>query len=262
MARLRVVFPRRRGRHALFALAVAAPPAAEETPRDPNDLPRMRAPGGQPQTDQNNWEPGAYTSNRSSRRRFALTVKPLFSAIRLPFVGRPNAPIYGGGAGIDADLQLHPVVWLRLGGSIAGHPVPNEFQTNQDDEIVQVAQRGSLTAAQAGLGVVFAFDFGRVLPMLDAGVGGMLLRPPAGDRDGQLGSECADGGVCDTGLVCASDNVCRQGLLFEVHAGFAVDVLIREHLTLGAGVRYFAIATDPGTFPIYTHVLGRLGVRF
>jgi hypothetical protein len=234
-------------------------------PRDPNDLPPMPPPGGQPRPDDLRWDP-AFANHFGERRRVQLTLMPIYASVRLDFIGRPQPaarnPMRGGGGGLELDIELLRPFWLRLVASHTVHPVDDRFATNDDDEIVQTAARGNVQATDAGLSAVYAMDFGRILPLLDVGLGVLWLRSPAAVVDGQLGGECLQSGACDPGLVCASDNTCQMTPVLELHAGVAVDVLITDRWTVGAGLRYFALLSNPAVYPVYLQGTVRGGIRF
>src|SRR5690606_5740965 len=108
----------------------------------------------------------------------------------------------------------------------------------------------------------YAFDFGRVLPIIDVGLGGLWVVTPQGVADGQRGRTCTSNSQCDVGLVCDADNTCRVSPVLDLNAGLVVDVRVTEHLVLGAGFRYFAFLTAPADFPIYLQGSLRLGLRW
>jgi hypothetical protein len=226
-------------------------------PRDPNDAPFLAPPAGQPprNTELRLREP--YTP----RRRIQLTLLPAYAALHLDFIGRPSEPIRGGGAGVAVDIQLLDFLWIQVQGGHTIHPVQDEFVKNED-VVQKVAAAGNVMATQAGLGLLHAIDLGRFLPFFDAGVGAMIITSPTGVQDGQRGSPCRGDGSCDTGLVCGSDDVCRPGLVPEIHAGLGLDILIGDRLAVGAYVRYHALLRDPATFPVYLVGAARLALRF
>jgi hypothetical protein len=221
----------------------------------------MRAPDGQPPTDEHRGDV-EHAGGWSNRRRVHLGITPLYAAYRLAFLGRPVQPIRGGGVALDVDVHLVEPVWLRLSASYSGHPVQREYTPNDDDEPVLSANAGTIHTADFGGGVMFAMDLGRVIPMLEAGLGIMVVSTPPAVLDGQRGAACLDGGGCDVGLACASDNVCRQSVIPEAHAGAAIEILLRDRWTLGASIRYYALLLAPTVFPIYLQAGVRVGVRF
>lgn len=247
--------------------AQAAEPGSRDppltAPRDPNEAtPFMAPPNGQPRTDQQRWDPPTVTG-RSSRRRIQLSVAPSFASFfGSRFLGRPDAPTRGGGAAIEADIRLVEPVWLRLSLAHSVHPVQDEYALDDSDKPVQTAAKGNIQATHAGLGVAYGLDLGRVMPLIDVGVGALWIRSPPAVQDGQLGGACMDTGACDTGLVCGAENTCRVGTTPAAHAGLAVDVLLGDRWTVGAGLRYFALISAPGTFPVYLTASVRLGTRF
>ncbi len=240
--------------------AAPAPLEPREIPQDPDlAMPRLRAGGRQPATDEHRRQL-PLVSNRARVRHVALMISPIYAAFRMAFLGRPRTPLRGGGVAFDVDIALWRPVWLRLGASYSGHPLTAQYDV-QDDTTTPLAPGGTLHALAAGGAVVFGMDIGRVMPMLEAGAGIMVLRGPAGVQDGQLGRACLSGG-CDVGLQCAADNVCRQGALGEIHAGAGIEVQLADHLSLGATIRYFALLSAPTVFPVYLQAGLRLGVRF
>lgn len=232
-----------------------------EPPRDPNELPFMDPPYGQLRLDDQQRFASDFRGRFHRRRRVQLTVQPLFASVRTRLIGRAPAPMRGGGAGLDLDVHVWRPFWLRASASYSAHPLKRELSVD-DDEVTETARRGLLHAAQAGVAAVYALDIGRVIPLVELGVGALWFRTPDGVQAGQFGGECMQGGVCDAGLVCASNNTCQQGTLFELHAGIAVDVKVTEHFTLGAGLRYFAFLSDPAVFPVYLQASARLGIWF
>jgi hypothetical protein len=248
--------------------ARAAPAGSDEAPApiarpvDPDAAtPRMRAPDGQAPTDDRRRDLD-HAGGWSSRRRVHLGVTPLYSAFRMAFMGRPAGAIRGGGVALDLDIHLVTPVWLRISASYTGHPVQKEYAVAEDDSIVLSANAGAIHTADVGGGVVFAMDLGRVIPMLEAGLGVMVVSTPKAAQDGQRGAACLEGGGCDVGLFCAGDNVCHQGAVPELHAGAALEILLKDRWTLGASLRYYALLLAPTVFPIYLQAGVRLGVRF
>ena len=117
-------------------------------------------------------------------------------------------------------------------------------------------------AAHDAGGAVVALDLGRFIPLIEGGIGALRVTTPPGVASGQLGETCLDNNVCDVGLTCGGDNTCHQGLIADLYFGGAVDVLVRRHLSLGFQIRYHALLTAPGKFPVYLVGGLRLGVRF
>lgn len=245
----------------LHAVPVAAEEPAPPRPRDPDTAPRMRAPAGQPQTDDRRRDLPLATG-ASSRRRIALAISPLFASYRLGFIGRPNAPIRGGGVGLDVDVLLVQPVSLRVSASYTGHRVQDVYAREGDAAPMLTARGGTIHSTDFGAAVVFTMDTGRVRPLLEAGIGVTLLRSPTGVQDGQLGGKCLSGGGCDVGLACAGDEICRQGVVPRLHAGAGIEVLLGDRWSLGATIRYYALLLAPTVFPVYLQAGLRLGVRF
>ncbi|MBK8237538.1 MAG: hypothetical protein IPK74_18500 [Deltaproteobacteria bacterium] len=237
--------------------------AATARPRDPNDAPMMAPRGGQPPTSDrrlgDDWSRG-----RSSRRRLALSVAPIFASYRLAFIGRPLQPARGGGLAVDLDVQLLAPLWLRVGASYSAHALFDQFERPEGEAPQQTARRGVLHTVDAGGALLLAMDLGRVRPMLEAGAGILLMRQPRDPvQDGQLGGACIDGGGCDVGLFCATaQNVCRQGVVPCLHAGAGIEVLVADRFSIGVMLRYFALLLAPTVFPVYLQTGVRATVRF
>ncbi len=238
-------------------------PATPPRPVDPEvATPHMRAPGGQPADDRRRWD-GNWADHASSRRRVALSLTPLFASYRMAFLGRPLRPIRGGGIGTDLDVEIVSPVSLRLSASYTGHRVEDEYDNPDDDAPTLIARRGTLHTLDLGGAVVFAMDIGRARPILEAGLGGTIIRPPRSAMDGQRGGVCLAGGGCDVGLVCATqENMCRQGVVPRVHAGAGIEVRLNDRWGVAAMVRYFALLSAPSVFPVYLQTGIRVSVRF
>lgn len=222
----------------------------------------MPAPNGQPPHDSRRWQP-PYVTDTSRQRRVQLTLMPSYASFRIAFQGRPSGlPVRGGGVIGELDIRLWRTMWLRLSALHTAHPVGDERSRNDDDELVQTAKAGTVRATGASLGLAYAFDLGRFLPMIDLGLGGLWVRSPDAAQAGQFGGECLDDGSCDAGLVCSSDNQCRVGAIPALHGGFGFDVLLGAHWAVGMGIRYYAVATAPTSFPIFLTGSLRAAVRF
>lgn len=237
-------------------------PAAEtEAPRDPNELPPLPPPGGQPQPDSLRRDVD-HASSRSRRWHAVLTASPLYASFRLPFLGRPSVPVRGGGFGLSAMVPVWHPFGLRVAASHTVHPVFDELARAEDEPPERVARRGLVQATHAGVSATFALDIGRVRPTLDAGVGGLWMRSPEAVQDGQLGGECLEGGGCDTGLACNAENMCVAGVVPQVHGGFSVDVMIADRFAVGGELRYFALIAAPTSYPVYLLAGLRASLRF
>jgi hypothetical protein len=250
------------------ALAVepagARPAEPTATPRDPDELPHLRPPGGQPRPESARWSP-RFTDPFGERRRLQLTLMPVFAAMRLDRVGRPSGarnPIRGGGTAIELDVELFRPLWLRFIGSYTAHPVDDEFTRDDAGEPVQTAARGQIHVGNIGASAVYALDLGRFIPLIDLGLGVMWLRSPAAVVRGQQGGQCRPGNVCEAGLVCGADNTCQPTPVLELHGGIALDVLLGTRWTVGIALRYFALLSEPSVFPVYLQAGARGGVRF
>jgi hypothetical protein len=233
--------------------------------RDPNEAPFMKGPAGEARPDGTRSFDPDFAEGEDSRRRFQLTLTPLFASFPIAFVGRRTAltdPTRGGGAGLDLDIRIYRPFWLRFTGTYSGHPVPDVYGRDANGVSVRTAHRGTFHAGYVGAGVVYAMDYGRVLPLIELGPGVMFLRGPEAVQTGQMGGECREGS-CDAGLRCVPEqNVCQPWPVMTVHFGLAVDFMVNARWSVGLGLRYFASLTAPANYPIYLQAAARLGVRF
>lgn len=247
---------------ALALPAVALPePAAGAPARDPNDAPFMPDPEGQPVSAPLRRDVD-HASPRSRRHRVLLTAAPVYASFRVPFLGRPQVPVRGGGFAAAAHVTLWRPLGLRASVAHTVHPVSDHFVRNDDDELEQTAGAGLYQATHAGLSATYTMDLGRVWTTLDAGAGGLRLQGPEAIGDGQLGAACRSEGVCDTGLVCGSDNVCAVGVTPQIHGGFSVDVMLGDRFAVGGELRYFALLSAPTSYPVYLWAALRASLRF
>jgi hypothetical protein len=246
-----------------MAAGLAGAPAASGAPlpRDPNERPPLPDPDGQPMPDSLRRDVD-HTTSASSRRRVVLTVAPVYASFRLQFLGRPQIPVRGGGVAVAAQMAVWRPFGLRVTASHTLHPVNDEYARDDEDALVHTAGAGLMQATQAGLSATYTMDIGRVVTTIDAGAGGLWIRGPQAVQDGQLGGTCRSDGVCDTGLSCSAQNVCRVGLTPHIHGGFAVDVLLGDRFAVGGELRYFALLTAPMTYPVYLLVALRASLRF
>jgi len=265
MGSVAVRTPRRRRSAAMaLATALALPPVAAAEgapPRDPNDVPLLADPEGQPAQDARRRDVD-HTSAASRRQRVVLTVAPAYASFRLQFLGRPQVPVRGVGVLVAAHVPLWRPLGLRVTASHTVHPLRDEFTRDEDDAIVQTAGAGLLQATHAGISATYTLDLGRVVTTLDAGGGGLWMRSAAAVQDGQFGGTCLPQGVCDTGLVCSADNVCRAGLNPQLHGAFSLDVLLGDRWAVGGELRYFALLSAPMVYPVYLLAALRASVRF
>jgi len=267
MGTVAVRTPRRAVRQLLAATAalvtaLAAPPSAlAAPPRDPNELPPLPDPEGQP-VQHSVRRDVDHTSSASRRSRVMLTAAPAYSSFRLPFLGRPRVPVRGGGVMVAAQVALWRPLGLRVTVSHTMHPVEAAYTRDDDDGIVQTAGAGLVQATHGGLSATYTMDLGRVTTTLDAGGGGLWMRSPAAIQDGQLGGTCLPQGVCDTGLACSAENTCRVGLTPDLHGGISVDVQLGNRFAVGGELRYFALFTAPMVYPVYLLAALRASVRF
>jgi hypothetical protein len=228
---------------------------------DPNDAPFMADPEGQPASDTRRRDV-VHVTSASSRRRVILTAAPLYASFRLPFLGRPQIPVRGVGMMVAANVALWRPLGLRVTASHTLHPVNREFARDDEDALVQTAGAGLVQATHAGLSATYTLDLGRVSTTIDAGPGGLWMRSPPAVQDGQLGGTCLAEGVCDNGLACSAENVCRVGLNPVIHGGFAVDVMLGDRFAVGGELRYFALLSAPMVYPVYLLAALRASLRF
>lgn len=238
---------------------------------DPNDAPFMPPPNGQLRT-VSAGKPDPMTRGYSNRRRVQLTLLPAYAALRLPFLGRPGSscaggldcsPIRGVGASFELDVRLVRWLWLRAGVAHTVHPVEdNYFEDEEEGTVEQVARGGVINATSFGLSGVYPIDLGRVLPLLDFGAGAMIIDTPDAAITGQMGGACREDGLCDTGLTCTADQVCRPTLIPQAHVGVGIDVLLGQHWSAGIQVRYYAMLSQISVFPTYLVGALRLAARF
>ena len=241
--------------------APSVPEALGDEPADPNDEAFLRAPNGQLQQ----WSRGApHGRSREfrSQRYFAVTGGPIYSVLRWPFVGRGNTRVRGAGAHLELDARILRFLWARLQASYAAHPVEDLGLEEEDGSLTPIARAGRIDVTQGGLGLVYALDLGRFLPLVDVGAGLLWLRTPDAVQDGQRGGACAEGGGCETGLQCSAANICEPVPVPMVNAGMGIDILMGQHWHVGLHVRYFALLSNPSDFPVYYTGAIRVGARF
>lgn len=236
-------------------------PSACSPSHDPNERPPLPPPNGQPAPDSLRRDVD-HTTAASDRQRVMLTLSPVYASFRLPFFGRPSVPVRGGGVAVAAQVAVFRGFGARLTASHTVHAAYDEYARDDDDNLVQTAARGMIQGTHAGLSATYTMDLGRVLTTLDAGAGGMWIRSPDAVQDGQLGGSCRSEGVCDTGLACGADNVCRVATTPQIHGGFSVDVLLGDRFSVGGELRYFALITAPTSYPVYLVAALRAGLRF
>lgn len=233
-------------------------------PRDPNETPFMRAPNNQVGNWQSPSRRSEVTRGFSSRRKFQLTVLPVYASFRLPLRSREDQlPLRGVGAALEFDIQLVRWLSLRITASHTVHPVEEVKTVDEESEEVSTrANEGMYQASNAGVGVVYPIDLGRFVPLVDFGVGGIFMQAPQAAVNGQQGGQCRDDGTCDFGLACSAANVCEPTIVPELHIGAGMDVLLGDHWAIGLHVRYFALLSDPANFPVYLQGAIRLAARF
>lgn len=248
--------------HGEVSAEPAADPFASAPPRDPDDTPFMPAPNNQLGT----WSTGRarpLTRGFDDDHRIMLSVVPTYAVIHVAYIGSRPRPLRGGGVAIEADVRLARWLFLRVFGSHTLHPVFEEQGINSEtNEVVLLAKGGLVQATNTGASIVYALDIGRFVPRVDVGAGLLLARSPEGVQSGQWGQQCRQGGVCDLGLSCTVDNVCRPTAHPEFHAGIGFDVMIGRHWAAGLAVRYYALFQAISMLPIYLHGSLRLSARF
>lgn len=254
-----------------LALAVTTTHAAEDDPldaprRDPNEAPFLDPLHGGASADGNRTYEGRHEPRWGHRDSVRLTLSPIFASLRVPLAGRPSRaldPFRGGGAQFDVDVPVwrRASLWMRLTGSYSGHRLPDAFARDSDDELQRTAAAGTLHVGHAAFALLYAMDRGRLQPMLEAGLGPLWARTPKGITDGQPGQACLSDDVCEFGSICDGD-VCRPSTTFAIHAGVGVEVELTEHTSVGLGLRYFALVSNPQVYPVYIQAALRLGVRF
>jgi hypothetical protein len=222
----------------------------------------MAPPNNQPRSAPNLHAPPLAPSSLPGRR-LALTFAPTFASFRMPLLGRLSARHAGVGLGLEGDLQLARWIWLRGLASYTAHPL-EESRTQDPDSlaVLSLANAGTMHVLNGGVSGVVGVDIGRWSPLLDVGVGTFRIGTPTGLLAGQRDQPCIDASGCDTGMVCGADNVCRPGLLPELHAGLSLEMQLRRHLAVGFLLRYFALLTAPLNYPVYLTAAVRLTARF
>jgi hypothetical protein len=237
-------------------------PFSEPPPRDPDDTPFMPPPNNQ----LSQWSRGReqpLTRGFDDDHWVQLSAIPTYAALHVPFIGRGPAPLRGGGIALELDVRVVRWLFIRAYGSHTLHPVFEETSFDEENnEVLLLANGGLVQATNTGLAVVYVLDLGRFSPRVDVGAGLLFVRSPPAAQPGQWGAECREGGVCDLGLSCSADEICRPAPFPEVHAGIALDVLLGQRWTVGLGVRYYALLQALSQLPVYLHGSVRLGVRF
>jgi hypothetical protein len=237
-------------------------PFAEPAPRDPDDSPFMAAPNNQLGT----WSAGRtrpLTRGFDDDHRVMLSVVPTYAAIHVGFIGRGAGPFRGGGVALELDVRVVRWLFIRVFASHTVHPVFDESALDDESgEVVPLASAGLLQATNPGGSIVYALDIGRFVPRVDVGAGMLFVRSPQAVQSGQWGGECRQGGVCDLGLSCNADDICRPAPQPEFHAGIGLDVLLGQRWSVGVAVRYYALLQAISELPIYLHGSLRLSARF
>lgn len=237
-------------------------PFASPPPRDPDDAPFMPAPNNQLGT----WSAGRVrplTRGFEDDHRVMLSAVPTYAAIHVPFIGRGDAPLRGGGVALELDVRVVRWLFVRVFASHTVHPVFEERGINSEtNEVVLLANGGLVQATNTGASIVYALDIGRFVPRVDVGGGLLFVRSPVAAQAGQWGGECREGGICDLGLSCNVDDVCRPTPYPEFHAGVGFDVLLGRRWAVGLAVRYYALLQAIASLPIYLHGSVRLSARF
>ncbi|WP_181198326.1 hypothetical protein [Enhygromyxa salina] len=237
-------------------------PFEAPTPRDPDDAPFMPAPHNQ----LGQWSAGRerpLTRGFDDDHWVQLTAAPTYAALHVPFIGRGSTPLRGGGATLELDLRVLRWLFVRVYGGHTLHPVFEETTYDEDEgEVVLLANEGVVHATNTGAALVYALDIGRFVPRVDVGAGLLFVRSPPAAQPGQWGAECRQGGVCDLGLSCNAEEICRPTPFPEVHAGIGLDILLGQRWAVGLSVRYYALLQALSQLPVYLHGSARLSVRF
>ncbi len=245
----------------------AAPPDPLEPPRrDPNTAPFMAPKHGGASPDGTRTYANEHGPRWGHRDRVRLTLSPLFASLRTPLAGRSDSaldPHRGAGAQFDVDVPIWRPIWLRMSGAYSGHRLPAASARNEDEAFEPTAAAGTLHIGHAAAALLYAMDRGRLQPMLEVGIGPMWARTPKGVLDGQPGQACLGGTVCEIGLSCDVEaNVCRPATTFVVHGGVSLDVEVTRRTSVGLGLRYFALLSNPQVYPVYVTAALRFGLRF
>lgn len=237
-------------------------PFEQPPPRDPDDTPFMDAPHNQ----LGQWSVGR---SRPLTRGFdddhwvTLSAVPTYAAIHVPLIGRGPGPFRGGGIALELDVRVVRWLFIRVFGSHTIHPVFEETSFDPDEnQVSRLANGGLIHATNSGASLVYALDIGRFVPRVDVGAGLLFVRTPAAAQPGQWGAECRQGGVCDLGLACSSQDICRPTPAPEFHAGIGLDVLLGHRWAVGISLRYYALLSAISDLPIYVHGSLRLSARF
>ncbi len=237
-------------------------PFAEAPPRDPDDSPFMPAPNNQIGT----WSAGRrrpLTRGFDDDHWVLLSAVPTYASLHAPLIGRGPGPYRGGGVALELDVRVVRWLFIRVFASHTVHPVFEESSFDEDSgQVLQLANGGLVRATNPGGSIVYALDVGRFVPRVDVGAGMLFVRSPEAAQAGQWGGECRQGGVCDLGLSCSADDVCRPAPVPEFHAGIGLDTLIGKHWSIGFAVRYYALLSAISDLPIYLHASLRLSARF
>lgn len=241
--------------------AEAGDPFADPPPRDPDDAPFMRPPHNQ----LGQWSAGRerpLVPSWDDDHHVQLTAVPAYAAFHVPFIGRGAGPFRGGGASLELDVRVFRWLFVRAYASHTVHPVFAEADYDEDDGVTELAEGGLIQATNTGLSLVYALDIGRFVPKVDVGAGLLFVRSPSGPQAGQWGGECRANGVCDLGLSCSAEEICRPTPVFEGHVGVALDVLLGRRWAVGLGVRYYALVSALTELPVYLMASVRLSARF
>lgn len=256
-----------------LALGVNTSQAARRDPlepprRDPNEAPFMNPRHGGFSSDGARTYEARHGPRWGHRDRIRLTLSPIFASLRVPLAGRSGSaldPNRGGGAQFDVDVPVfRPAsLWIRLTGSYSAHRLPAAYARDEEGALLNTAAAGMLHVGHAAAALLYAMDRGRLQPMLELGLGPMWARTPQGVLDGQPGQPCLGGNLCELGSTCDVEaNVCRPQATFVVHAGVALDVEVTHRTSVGVGLRYFALLSNPQVYPVYLQAALRFGLRF
>lgn len=215
--------------------AVTSPdPDADPDAEDPF----LPAPNGQAQT-RPSPAPPVIAKRASLSRRYALSLAPVVSGLRLPLSGRSDRRI-GFGHHLDFEYGITPWLWLQAGWRRLYYFAYANAQPDPDsNEATPLAAQGWMRWQDLNLGVRYAIDDGVVRPVLEAGVGWSSLHYPSGVAQGQAEQSCGTNNACDPGLSCIEDE-CRPTSFPSAYIGVEAQWMIARYFSLGVATRYYA----------------------
>lgn len=177
-------------------------------------------------------------SARAEQREFDLGVQPVYGLTYLD----DRSPS-GGGGNAHLSYGITDALGIQLLGGLTAHPLPVNAADTSTDKLLP---EGRLLTWQAGVGIVYSLDVVRIVPFFEASIGVIGIMQPAAPPAP---------GVPPTKPPEHSINA-------GVGVGLGADYLITRRLAVGVAVRYHALVTDLGRFPLYLTVGPRLVIRF